>query len=141
MKIYRLDELEGSCYIEVLPGPYRNRCWNVDSIYMDEETFGYLESAVEKEYEPYDHYAFNELDAEIWRRIVNRLEETLIFLKGRPQAEELKEHIGFIFTSSETDFIEALEENMDQLIRLMQEFVDWITLQLQNHKVISILGI
>ncbi|MGG4345787.1 hypothetical protein [Paenibacillus lautus] len=57
MKIYRLNELEGSCYIKVLPGPYRNRCWNEDSIYMDEETFGYLDSAVEKEYEPYDHYA------------------------------------------------------------------------------------
>lgn len=49
MKIYKLDELEGSCYIEVLPGPYRDRCWNEDSIYMDEETFGYLESAVKKE--------------------------------------------------------------------------------------------
>ena len=73
-------------------------------------------------------------------RIVNRLEETLV-LRGRPQAEELKDHIGFIFTSSETDFIDALEENMDQLIRLMQEFVDWISLQLQNYKVISILGI
>lgn len=48
MKIYKLDELEGSCYIEVLPGPYRDRCWNEDSIYMDEETFGYLESAVKK---------------------------------------------------------------------------------------------
>ncbi|MGG4345788.1 hypothetical protein [Paenibacillus lautus] len=63
---------------------------------------------------------------------MNRLEETLFFWRGHPQAEELKDHIGFIFTSSETDFIEALEENMDQLIRLMQEFVDWIEIEIKG---------
>ena len=64
-------------------GALQDRCWNEDSIYMDEETFGYLESAV-KEYEPYGHYAFNEVDAEIWMRIVNRLEETLVFERPSP---------------------------------------------------------
>jgi hypothetical protein len=27
-------ELEGTCYIEVLPGPYREQCWNEGSLFV-----------------------------------------------------------------------------------------------------------
>ncbi len=26
------NELEGTCYIEVLPGAYKNKCWNEGSL-------------------------------------------------------------------------------------------------------------
>ena len=31
------SEMEGTCYIEVLPGQYKHKCWNSESIYFSEE--------------------------------------------------------------------------------------------------------
>jgi hypothetical protein len=54
-------ELEGTCYMEILPGPYREKCWNEGSLFFEEEVFGYLEPIIKRHVETYDHYAFTEI--------------------------------------------------------------------------------
>ncbi|MFZ0959301.1 MAG: hypothetical protein WAO35_00230 [Terriglobia bacterium] len=34
------SELEGTGYIEVLPGAYKEKCWNEGYLFFDEEVFG-----------------------------------------------------------------------------------------------------
>lgn len=34
---------DGTCYFEFLPGIYRDKCWNEESVFMDEEVFGFIE--------------------------------------------------------------------------------------------------
>ncbi|WP_179088476.1 hypothetical protein MKY66_11925 [Paenibacillus sp. FSL R5-0766] len=56
MKIIRdREELEGTGYIEVLPGKYLGQFWNEDSIYFDEEVFGFVEKTIENIFSGYDH--------------------------------------------------------------------------------------
>lgn len=71
MKIfYKLEELEGTCYIEILPGRYKGNCWNKESIFFEEETFGYLERGIEMEFSKYDHFAFNEIPKKFGKRFL-----------------------------------------------------------------------
>ena len=32
-------DLRGTCYFEFLPGEYNKKCWNVESVFLDEEAF------------------------------------------------------------------------------------------------------
>ncbi len=52
---------EGSCYIEFLPGKYKGKCWNKESIYMNEEDFGFVLKCIEEGFPQYDYYSFNEI--------------------------------------------------------------------------------
>lgn len=136
-----LAELEGSCYIEILPGQYQGKCWNQESVFFDEETFGYFEKIIETEYADYDHYAFNEITRDVWLRIVTRIEVAIDALKNDIKKEDLKNHFGFVYQFGETEFIENFEENVEKLRILFQEFKEWIDLELKKNSVISILGI
>lgn len=44
MIIKDIKELEGSCYIEVLPGKYLNKCWNDSSIFSLKKILHYLKN-------------------------------------------------------------------------------------------------
>ena len=40
------SELEGKAYIEIYPGRYKNTFWNEDSLYFNEESFGFIEKSI-----------------------------------------------------------------------------------------------
>jgi len=142
MKIIRdIKQLDGTCYIEVLPGRYQGKCWNEDSIFFTEEDFGYLEKSIEHEYSNYDHYAFNEIPEGIWERILGRLEGLLTELHKESSIESMKTDIGFFFRCSEEEFQQDYEINLAKLIVLIREFQEWINEQLKRTKYISVLGI
>ncbi|WP_068505814.1 hypothetical protein [Paenibacillus kribbensis] len=142
MKIIRnKEELEGTCYIEILPGRYLGQCWSDTSIFLTEELFGFIEKSVESEHSTYDHYAFNEIQKETWWSILGRLERVINLLEGQPKMNTLKEHIGFYFGYSENEFKKDYENNIEKLRELIKEFQTWIKEQLRSQDYISILGI
>jgi hypothetical protein len=57
-------ELEGTAYIELLPGKYGGECWGQHSVFLTEEAFGFFEKTVEKFVPTFDHYAFVEIAGE-----------------------------------------------------------------------------
>ncbi|MGW8956951.1 hypothetical protein [Paenibacillus sp. NPDC055715] len=142
MKIIKnKEELEGTCYIEILPGRYLGQCWNDTSIFLTEEVFGFIEKSIESEYPTYDHYAFNEIQKEVWWRILGRLERVINLLEGHHKMNTLKEHIGFFFGCSKDEFIKDYENNIEKLRELINEFQTWIKEQLKSQNYISVLGI
>lgn len=142
MKIIRSkDELEGTCYIEVLPGKYNGKCWSDDSIFFSEEVFGFLEKSIEREYPEYDHYAFSEIHKETWLRILERLNILVSLLDDNATIEEFKDHVYFVFVSSEDEFKQDFDNNVHKLCVLIKEFQDWIRVQFQTQDYISVLGI
>lgn len=48
--LHSRNELEGTCYIELLPGKYCGTCWNEGSLFFTEEDFGYFFSCTKTEY-------------------------------------------------------------------------------------------
>ncbi|WP_068783348.1 hypothetical protein [Paenibacillus phocaensis] len=142
MKLIRdMKELEGTCYIEVLPGKYLGQCWNENSIFFDEEVFGYLEKSLENIFSGYDHYAFNEIHRDTWLVILERLNTLVNLLDENVTIELLKEHVYFVFGSSEEEFRQDFDNNVQRLRELIIEFVTWIKEQLKTQDYVSVLGI
>jgi hypothetical protein len=135
------DELEGTAYIELLPGRYQGRSWNDGSLFFKEEVFGYLAPIIEK-YEPaFDLESFTGISAEKWTGIITGLEKLSDEL-GRAQAfSELIIRPGFLFVGTEARFKEHFHDRKRELRELIQELVEWLKAQLKNHEWISVLGI
>jgi hypothetical protein len=48
-------------YIELYPGPYREKCWCSDSVFLTEEAFAFVEPIFRRHTPNYDYYTFMEL--------------------------------------------------------------------------------
>ncbi len=134
------DELEGTGYIEVLPGSYKNQCWNEGSLFFEEEVFGYLEPLIERHEPTYDHYAFTEIEKKQWVAIADDLDALHSLLTSRVEVAELQNHIGFIFKGTAEHFAENFEPNKAALALLIAEFSGWIRAKLKEHSAMTILG-
>ncbi|GAA0831184.1 hypothetical protein GCM10008915_10790 [Bifidobacterium pullorum subsp. gallinarum] len=141
MIIKDIKKLEGSCYIEVLPGKYLNKCWNDSSIFFTEEDFALLEKSIEKEFETYDHCAFNEIPKETWIKILTKLDELNLLIKEQPSIELLRTYVEFLYECTEEDFINNYEANLKKLKVMILDFKTWIKENLKENEYISILGI
>lgn len=139
--IYETSSLEGSCYIEILPDKYKGECWNTSSIFFTEENFGYIMPALEKCYNKFDYYAFNEIDIDTWSQINKELEIMKQFLVSNPNPNSIKDVVGFRYDYIEKELIENYDTNIKQLIIMITEFQSWIEQKILSTKFISVLGI
>jgi hypothetical protein len=133
-------ELEGTCYIEVLPGPYREQCWNEGSLFFEEEVFGYLEPIIQRHVETYDHYAFTEIKKEQWLAIINDFDKLELQLTSSKLVSDLQDQVGFIFKRGDERFSSNFDINKIALSKLISEFSKWIRAKTNEHDSITILG-
>ncbi|AUZ26538.1 hypothetical protein C1T28_08250 [Bacillus subtilis] len=138
--IYDIKTLEGSCYIEVLPDRYNDKCWNASSIFFTEDNFGYIVPVFEKCYKKFDYFGVNEIDTDTWKIILKELESLKRNLTNDPKPESLKGILGFPFCYSEKEFMENYNINVKQLCLMITEFQLWIEEKSVSAKFISILG-
>jgi hypothetical protein len=134
-------ELEGTCYMEVLPGPYREQCWNEGSLFFEEEVFSYLEPIIKRHVEAYDHYAFTEIKKEQWLAIVNDFDKLELQLISSKSVSDLQNQVGFIFKRGDERFLSNFDVNKVALSRLVSEFSKWIRGKTNEHDSITILGL
>src|SRR5262245_28844859 len=95
--IEQKSELRGTCYIEFLPGKYAGRCWNDGSVFLDEEVFGLIEPKIIAQVPEFDHYAFIEIQGEVWNQIIRDLRDLSERLKSAQSIDDLAAEIGFFF--------------------------------------------
>jgi hypothetical protein len=135
------SELEGTCYMEVLPGPYKEKCWNEGSLFFEEEAFGYLEPIIKRHVETYDHYAFTEIKKEQWLAIVNDFDKLELQIISSKSVSDLQNQVGFIFKRGDERFSSNFDINKTALSQLFSEFSKWIRAKTNEHDSITILGI
>ena len=119
-------ELKGTCYVELLPGPYINKCWNEGSLFIEEEVFGYLEPIIQKHVPAYDHYDFTAIDQAQWFAIADDLDALKPLLVSAAAVAELQQLIGFRSGGVGTSFAKDFEANKTALIGLISEFSSWV---------------
>jgi hypothetical protein len=73
--IHDTAELDGTAYFELLPGPYRNQCWNPESIYLSESDFDLIEPLFARHESQFDHFAFTPILRSTWRPIIADLKQ------------------------------------------------------------------
>lgn len=87
--------------MELLPGSYKGESWGGESIFFDEETFGFLEPTIEKHVQNYDHYAFTEVARTTWQNIIFEFEFLLQIASSNASEDVLKSKLGFVFKSTD----------------------------------------
>ncbi len=136
-----ISELEGTAYIELLPGSYNNKCWNEGSIFFEEEVFGCLEPIISRHVPSYDHYAFTEIAASKWTAIIKDFQMLEYALEPSTSLSELAETIGFAYFGAQECFADDFIGNKSALRHLLQEVVIWVTTEASRHGKITILGL
>jgi hypothetical protein len=135
------SELDGTAYIELMPGKYKGVCWNDGSLFFEEEVFGYFEPCIERHVPDFDHYAFTEMNVNQCVLVASGLRDLAVLAQSAADIEQLQDHVGFIFQSSKHRFEEDFPENTSALATLAEELADWLMCQVSSHEQISILGI
>ena len=133
-------ELEGTCYIEVLPGKFANECWNSESVFFDEEHFGYIEPTIIRHCPEHDHYSFTDIRKSQWQDILVDLERLHARIDEASRLSDIREEVGLFFATTEARFLESETENMSNLREMLIDFVRWARKTLETHDTIAVLG-
>ena len=133
-------ELRGTCYFEFLPGEYKEECWNDGSVFLDEETFALIEAIIARHEPRFDHYSFVGIRRPVWEGIMADLKRLAISVDGATSVSDIRDAVGFFFTTSEREFAENLRSNAEALAKLIRELVAWLRVQLKTHESVSVLG-
>ena len=135
------SQLDGTAYFELLPGKYKEKCWNEGSLFLDEETFGFFETIVESCVPEYDHYAFIEVLATRWQPVIARLKRLATELESAVTAQDIPVDIDFYFNDTKQNFKNDLAVNLQRLRQVSIELVGWLAATLKQHEEVSILGL
>lgn len=139
--IYDRSELRGTCYFELLPGRYEGECWRHGSVFITEESWGYLEPTVQVVERLYDHYSFIDVPSANWREILTLLRVLAADIERAQKVAQLPSQIGFFFSTSRATFAARFRANRDALVALIRDLCAWIERQLETHEYVAILGI
>jgi energy-coupling factor transporter ATP-binding protein EcfA2 len=135
------SELEGTVYIELLPGAYNGVTWNEGSLFFEEETFGYLELALEKHAPDYNRYAFTEIKLDAWLEVIQEWKALQLLLQHAASVSDLRDQVGFIFQNSEQRFAEHFQTNKDALASIIKELCNWLDTKARAHSCVTVLGL
>jgi hypothetical protein len=133
------NELRGTCYIEVLPGKYQNKCWTPQSVYFEEAHFGFIELTIIRHCPKYDHYAFTDINKAIWQNILADLDRLQQRIGKSTRLSDIRDEV--FITMTESRFVESEAENMRELRQTLNNFVRWARGILDSHDSIAVLGI
>lgn len=135
-----LNELRGTCYFEFLPGEFKQHCWNDGSVFLAEETFGFIEPIIVRHERKFDHYAFVGIRRHAWEQISADLAALANRCDRATSIGDLADDVGFFFTTTEQEFAADFQASVADLSRLSSELANWLRSTLQEHECISILG-
>jgi hypothetical protein len=135
------SELDGTAYVELLPGKYDGKCWGQRSVFLTEEAFGFFEKTVEKFVAEFDHYAFVEIAAPAWTSILEEMATARQHIAAAHSVAGLLSHTHFYYGESQKEFGEDFAENKERLVLLFTDVIAWIAKQLETHNSVSVLGL
>jgi hypothetical protein len=133
-------ELEGTAYIELVPGGYRDSCWNVGSVFFTEEVFGFIEPIIERHEPRFDHFAFVDVERATWNAILDDFAELERALRAASSVDEVAPLTGFYYLGTKREFAARFRENADALAGVLHELGLWLREQLSRENVVAILG-
>ena len=135
--ITQLSELHHTVYIELYPGPYRDKCWCSDSVFLTEEGFGFVEPIFRRHTPQYDYYSFMELPRIAGAQVIAELTGFVRAIRGEklvapltPSAAEAFERIG-----------QGASEEHKAVAGLADRLAGWLEREYAEAEVISVLGL
>jgi hypothetical protein len=138
---YEILTLEEKCsrtdMIEIGPGKYSGKHWQVGFIFLDESDFMYAEEVIHSFYADYDHYEMNTISTKTGVKIVEGWRELAKQVPTLP-VEELVERFRFRQSSVEYERINRERENIEKYLLQLSTRVETI---LSQDEFFCILGV
>lgn len=143
MKLNRLDELEMLNYIELYPGKLKKGYMNEESIYISDDNFSLIVSAVKRGFEQYEPFNSFEIAKSQWVSILNEIEKLCEMLNEFHDDSKLNNFISIFFkeTNLKKTKIEEMLKKREMLISLLEDLAEWINAQLELNDYITLIGI
>ncbi|WP_237067923.1 hypothetical protein [Microbulbifer guangxiensis] len=135
------SSLEGTCYIELSLGKYKGVHWEETSLFFDEEIFGLIEPIFERNVPGYDHYSMNDADFNAWESIISDLLQLKNTIEQSSDFNDISDQAGFIYSGTRDYFATHYQDCKMKLSVLIEELVNWASINIKQHGYISILGI
>lgn len=135
------QELDGTGYIELLPGVFTGKVWSKNSVYLSEESFGYIEPVFEELMADFNRFAFTEVVSDVLPELVAKLRRLADFLTKVKGTDELNGRIGFVYAETEALFALDFSSNRQALVDMIGELCDWLEKQAGEQDAISVLGL
>jgi len=133
------NELDGTCYFEFLPGKYKDKCWNDNSVFLTLDIIEIIEDLLEKSNEKYDYYDFIYFDNEQISILENELSKRLIEIKNSEYKLDGKRFKNIKDNEKYYKKINKdIERNRNNIIEMLEKFIFWINLNKDNG--ITVLG-
>jgi len=137
-----VQELKGTCYVEVQPGNYTGEFWSQDSVYFTDEVFGLFSQVIQRYVPAYSLWGMTKITAVTWLHIIKELNELADFLGTYPAIEDIEKRITFVYEEeNKKDFMLNQKEITAQVIDTIQSFVAWVKQTCQTHSSMTILGV
>lgn len=138
LKILRnLDGTYGSDYMEILPGEFKNNCWNPESIFFREEAFEIVETIIRARVPSLDHYGNTSIDSVTCWEIIRDLDRFAGVLLPDATTASLKQLPVF---ERQSAFFENFEENAPALRQMVRELAAWLREVMGFERSITIIG-
>ena len=135
--ITQLAELHHTLYIELYPGPYRDKCWCTDSVFLTEEAFAFVEPIFRRHTPNYDYYSFMELPRLAGTQVVADLTALARAIQGEPRVAPLTPGAAEAF-----DLIgQGSSDEHVTVARLVERLASWLEVEYSDAEVISVLGL
>lgn len=135
--ITQLSELHHTVYIELYPGPYRDKCWCTDSVFLTEEAFTFVEPIFRRHTPQYDYYSFMELPRIAGAQVIAELTSVVRAIRGEPLVAPL--------TPSAAEAFERIgcgtSEEHGAVAKLADRLADWLEREYVDAEVVSVLGL
>jgi hypothetical protein len=131
--------LTGTDYFEFLPGEYSGQCWNVGSIFLDEEVFTLIEPSITSNAPNFDHYAFTSISRVQWAAIIEQWKKVLETLDRTP-SDGIDQVLGMMFTTTKQRYLENEVANREATKRLILDLSSWLRTTLRLHERVTVLG-
>jgi hypothetical protein len=131
------SELKGTCYFEFLPGKYKNKCWNDNSVFISENALCVIEDLLIKSNKNYDHCSFVHYTNNQMEMMKNECIERINRIKN---SEDYK--LPELYYNEEYYDelnIDDIGKYKDEIIKMIEELVLWMESIKENE--ITILGI
>lgn len=135
-----VNQCENTCYFEFLPGTFKDKCWNEESVFIYYLQICYIELILAKYIFNYDQYSFMSVDKTTWQDLVKDLNKMKEILRKSKSFNELTSNLTYVFQDVEKNFTEDFEKSRNELMKMIDDFVSWIRETLKNHNKIAILG-
>jgi hypothetical protein len=141
--IYRdFDQLEGTTYHELLPGPYLEKCWNPGSLFIEDDQWcDYLLPVMTRCLPGYDCYEFLTYGRAEWVVVLDELEKLRQALSAITRPDQVESGLTLYSISARKRLGLNFPEGVNQLHCALGELTDWCSCALDERGCITILGL